>query len=138
MRRDRGVTILEALTLVVALVVVAAVTIPLWRTHELRTHREAAMKVLLAIQAEQDRHFGEHARYAPLNQLKTRLAIAGYTFEVQRGEDQLSYVATAKVVPLAGQTPDARCARLSVDQHGRHFATNESGQDSTADCWERK
>ena len=44
--------------------------------------------------------------------------------------------AHAEKVP--GQTFDARCAHLSVDQHGRHFATNESGEDSTADCWDRK
>jgi type IV pilus assembly protein PilE len=138
MRRDRGVTVLEALTLVVALVVIAAVAIPLWRTHELRSHREAAMKVLLVIQAEQDRHFGQHARYADSNQLHTRLAARGYTFEIERGADELSYVATARAVARTGEPPDARCARLSVDQHGRRFATNEAGDDSTADCWDRK
>lgn len=138
MRRDRGVTILEALTVVVALVVIAAVAIPLWRTHELRAHRETAMKVLLAIQAEQDRHFGAHARYAGSSQLETRLAASGYTFEIELGADELSYVATALAVARTGEPPDARCARLSVDQHGRRFATNQSGEDSTADCWERK
>jgi type IV pilus assembly protein PilE len=137
-RRHRGVTILEALTVVVAVVVIAAVAIPLWRTHGLRSHREVAMKVLLAIQAEQDRHFGEHARYAASNQLQTRLTARGYTFEIERGADELSYVATARAVARTGEPPDARCARLSVDQHGRRFATNESGEDSTADCWERK
>ncbi|HUQ08829.1 MAG TPA: hypothetical protein VM146_00840 [Steroidobacteraceae bacterium] len=129
---------LEVLTLLVALVVIAAVAIPMWRTHELRTQREVAMKVLLAIQAEQDRFFGEHARYAPSSGLKTRLAVTGYTFGIERGQDELSYVATAQVATRAGLTPDTRCARLSIDQHGRRFATTESGEDSTADCWDRK
>jgi hypothetical protein len=96
------------------------------------------MKVLLAVQAEQDRHFGEHAHYAASDQLKTRLALVGYTFEIQRAADELSYVATAIAIVRNGEPPDARCARLSIDQHGRRFATNDSGEDSTADCWERK
>jgi type IV pilus assembly protein PilE len=69
MRRARGLTLVEILTLVVALVVIAAVAIPLWRVHVLHEKRSEAMKTLLEIQAAQDRHFGEHARYAGAGEL---------------------------------------------------------------------
>ena len=46
MRRSSGLTLIEILTLVVALVVIVAVAIPLWRTHELREQRQRAIQVL--------------------------------------------------------------------------------------------
>jgi type IV pilus assembly protein PilE len=135
---ESGVTFIEILTMLVAMVVVAAVAIPLWRTHELRSQRREAMDALLAIQSAQDRHFGRHARYAEAPELDLQPAPPHYTLAVERGADQLSYVARARVRRLPGITFDARCAELGVDQHGRRFAVNESGEDSTADCWERK
>lgn len=138
MRRDSGVTVVEILTAIVVLVVIAAVAIPLWRTGELRSHRKVAMDALMAIQAAQDRHFGEHARYAELAQLGTQPVAADYRLELERGRDELTYVATARVIRMAGATFDSRCQELGIDQHGRRFAHDESGADSTADCWDRK
>lgn len=138
MRREPGVTVVEILTIIVVLVVIAAVAIPLWRTRELRAHREATMDALLAIQVAQDRHFGKHARYAELAQLEAPPAAADYLLELKRGSDELTYVATAHAIRKAGATFDARCQELGIDQHGRRFARDESGEDSTADCWDRK
>jgi hypothetical protein len=58
---------------------------------------------------------------------------------VNLSNDQLAYVATAitRVDRITGNA-DARCARMSIDQHGRRSATDSSGEDSTADCWNRK
>jgi type IV pilus assembly protein PilE len=138
MRRDSGVTLIEILTVVVALVVVIAVAIPLWRTHRLREQRQEAIDVLLAIQTAQDNHFGAHARYADAHHLEVVLEAAQYTFEVTLGDDELAYVATA--ITRAGITgnADGRCTKMSIDQHGRRSATDSTGEDSTADCWNRK
>ena len=137
-RPECGITLIEILTILVALVVVAAVAIPLWRTHELRSQRREAMDALLAIQSAQDRHFGRHARYAEAVPLGLKPAPALYSLEVKRSEDQLSYVATARAQRVPGLTFDSRCAELGIDQHGRRYAVDESGEDSTGDCWERK
>jgi Tfp pilus assembly protein PilE len=137
MRRAPGLTLIEILTVLVALTVVVAVAIPLWRTHELRTQRQSAMKVLRAIQTAQDRHFADQARYSDLEHLKVDLGKTRYTFEVKTSGDELAYVATA-LATRREHAFDARCARLSIDQHGRHFAADDAGEDSTADCWDRK
>lgn len=138
MRRDSGVTLIEILTVVVALVVVTAIAIPLWRTHQLRERRQEAIAVLLAIQTAQDRHFGAHARYADASQLEVVRETAEYTVELALSDDQLAYVAAAITrVGLTGNT-DARCTRMTIDQHGRRSASDSSGEDSTADCWNRK
>lgn len=139
MRRGSGVTLIEMLTVVVGLVVVIAVAIPLWRTHQLREGRQEAMKVLRAIQAAEDQHFGAHARYTDVAHLEVKLEAAQYTFEVKPSDDELAYVATAiaRDEKITGAS-DARCTRMSIDQHGRRSATDSSGEDSTADCWDRK
>jgi Tfp pilus assembly protein PilE len=135
MRRDSGLTLIETLTVLVALVVIAAAAIPLWRTRELRAHRQVAVEALSEIQAAQDRHFAKHARYAELAQLGTGPAAANYTLEIEVGDDKLTYLATARVNRIAGNILDSRCPEMGVDQHGRRFAHDASGQDSTEDCW---
>ncbi len=140
MHRESGVTLIEILTIAVALVVIIAVAIPLWRTHELRAQRARAIQVLRSVQAAQDRYFGAHARYADVTQLG--VAARGAATMVSKcglAPDQLAYVATASAWrnAIAG-TVDARCSRMSIDQHGRRSATDSSGEDSTGDCWDRK
>lgn len=135
MRRDSGVTLIEILTVVVVLMVATAVAIPLWRTHELRAQRRTAIDALLAIQAEQDRHFGRNAHYAELGQLEHPPTASSWRFELHRSVDQLSYVATARAVNANGIASDARCAEISIDQHGRKSARDDQGVDRGADCW---
>jgi type IV pilus assembly protein PilE len=139
MRRSAGLTLIEILTLVVALVVIVAVTIPLWRTHELRAQRKQAIQVLQDVQSAQDRYFGAHAQYADAAHLGVALEAPHYGFEVTLSDDRLAYVASAIASKGAiGGTADARCSRLSIDQHGRRSAADSAGDDSTADCWKRK
>ena len=67
-------TITEMLTALVVVVVIAAVAVPMWRTHELRIRRQDAIDALLAVQAAQDEYFGKHARYADEAQLRAQRA----------------------------------------------------------------
>ena len=60
----RGFTLAEMLTALVVVVIVTAVAVPMWRNHQLRIRRADAIGALLALQAEQDRFFGQNARYA--------------------------------------------------------------------------
>jgi type IV pilus assembly protein PilE len=138
MRRDSGLTLIEILTVLVVLVVIAAVAIPLWHTRELREHRQVARDALLAIQAGQDRHFASHARYADLAQLGIAPVAAYYRLEIDLSDDELTYLATARVINGAGAANDSRCPEMGIDQHGRRFAHDDSGGDSTGDCWHRK
>ena len=138
-------TIRELLTAVVVVVVLAAVAVPMWRTHQLRIRREDAAEGLRKIQRAQDDYFGKHARYA--NEGELRLSGADpkpekmlsprgyYQISLRRSEDELTYTATARVVPLEGQTEDTRCVELRIDQNGRRFAVDAAGEDRSADCW---
>jgi type IV pilus assembly protein PilE len=144
-RREDGLTLIEVLTIVVALIVVIAVAIPLWRTHELRTRRADAIEALLAVQSAQDRHFADHARYADGRHahlappaglgLSASSPRGHYTVVIERASDELGYVAIARTQSRGPGASDARCLEMRVDQHGRRSAISADGEDSSADCW---
>jgi Tfp pilus assembly protein PilE len=130
----------EVLTVLVALTVLAAISVSMWRSHQLH-----AIEALLALQAAQDRYFGEHARYAGEKQL-TAEAPGGlgirpvsergfFQISAHNSEDDLGYWATARAIEREGQSPDTRCVELRIDQNGRRFAIDAQGVDRSADCW---
>jgi type IV pilus assembly protein PilE len=143
--RTSGFTLSELLTALVVLVVLIAIGIPMWRTHELRVRRDDAMKSLLALQEAQDRYFGRFARYADETQLAanspagTGVATTSkrghYRIEVRVSADGFGYWASAHPIPIEGSRADARCAELRIDQNGRKFAVDADGVDRSADCW---
>lgn len=136
---------MEVLTVLVTVVVLAAVAIPLWRNHLLRVRRADAMATLNAIQAEQDRFFGRDARYAGSAALARqppdglglgpKSAQGYYEIELRTDTDGLAYRAIARVIPQAGQSQDQRCVLMSIDQSGIRRAEDASGADRSADCW---
>ena len=145
--RERGLTLVEVLTGVVALVVIVAVAIPMWRTHQLKVRRGEAIDALLAVQAAQDRYFATHARYADWSQapvappqglgLRAASEHNAYSIHVERAGDELGYVAIARATDQGAASGDPRCRELRLDQHGRRSAFNSDGEDSSADCWNR-
>jgi Tfp pilus assembly protein PilE len=144
-RMHRGFTTSEVLTLLVALTVLAAIAISMWRSHELRVRRQDAIEALLALQAAQDGYFGEHARYADEIQLAAEppeglgikpVSRRGYfRISARNSEDNLGYWATARAIDREGQSPDERCVELRIDQNGRRAAVDADGADRSADCW---
>jgi prepilin-type N-terminal cleavage/methylation domain-containing protein len=141
----RGFTLTEIVTALIVATVLAAVSAVLWRSHALRTRRGDAVQALLALQAAQDRYFGEHARYASETLLGTappaglginaRSRLGHYAITVRNSEDNLGYWATARVIPRAEETKDPRCVEMRIDQNGRRFAVDAAGEDRSADCW---
>ena len=140
-----GFTLSEVFTFVVALIVIAAVAMPMWRTHELRTRRDDAIESLLAVQSAQDQYFGTHARYATDAQLganppagsglKPISARGFYQITVSNSGDDLGYLAIARARVLDGKRADTRCVEMRIDQNGRRFAIDAEGVDRSADCW---
>lgn len=143
--RPRGFTLSEVLTVLVALTVLAAIAISMWRSHELSVRRKDAIEALLSVQAAQDRYFGKHARYADDAQLAAEpprgLGIKPvsrrgfFQISARNSEDDLGYWATARAIDRDGEFPDTRCVELRIDQNGRRFAVDSKGVDRSADCW---
>jgi type IV pilus assembly protein PilE len=138
------ITAKEALTAIVVLVVIAAIAVPMWRTHRLRTHRQDAVDSLHALQTAQDDYFGKNARYANEAQLRAAApralsarSLSGrgyYQLTLQKSADDLTYSAIARIIPMEGEM-DTRCVELRIDQNGRRYAVDAEGVDRSADCW---
>jgi len=141
----RGFTLMEMLTVLVALVVLGAIAVPMWRNHLLRVRRADAMLALTAVQAEQDRFFGRDARYARTDALAkkppeglglgAKSAQGYYEIELRTDADGLGYRAIARALARTGQTEDARCIEMSIDQNGIRRAQDSGGADRSADFW---
>jgi type IV pilus assembly protein PilE len=140
-----GFTLLEALTALVIVGVLAAIAVPSWRSHLLKARRADAIAALIAVQKAQDQYFGRHARYA----VATQLAVAPpdglgleatsanglYGIALETSADGLDYRATARALTQQGQSADTRCAEFSIDHNGQRRATDAGGTDRSADCW---
>ncbi|HET9473297.1 MAG TPA: type IV pilin protein [Steroidobacteraceae bacterium] len=143
--RRRGFTLAEVLTALIVVAVLAAIAIPTWRNHLLRVRRAEAISALTALQAEQDRYFGIHARYADSAALSRKppeglgrpaTSERGfYGIELHTADDGLSYTATARSLARPGDAPDTRCVQLSIDHVGIRRAQDAGGTDRSADCW---
>jgi Tfp pilus assembly protein PilE len=144
-RRITEFTLSEAITALVVLVVIIAIAMPIWRTHQLRVRRQDAIDALRAVQIAQDNYFGKHARYANESQLResSPQALAKnvssprgyYQITLSKSDDELNYSAAARTRPLDGETADTRCVEFRIDQNGRRFAVDAVGEDRSADCW---
>jgi type IV pilus assembly protein PilE len=142
---DSGFTWLEVLTALAVVGVLAAIAIPSWRTHLLRARRGDAAAALVELQRAQDTFFGRHARYADATRLTSPppdgLGLPGvsargyYRIGMTTDADGLGYTATARILAASGQSDDTRCVALSIDHLGQRRATDEDGNDRTADCW---
>ena len=141
----RGFTVMEVLTALVVIAVLAAIAVPMWRTHLLRVRRAEARDALTALQAAQDRYFGRHARYATGAQLATpapgglglspTTAHGLYAVSLETSADGLSWRGTARAIANAGQDADDRCASFGIDHVAQMSAADSSGADRSADCW---
>jgi len=146
LRRARGVTLAELVTVMVVLTVLTAIAIPTWQTHRLRVRRTEAIEALTSIQTAQDQFFGRNARYADATQLalpapeglgrSDKSANGHYRVELRTDKDGLGYLATARPTSDSGQSADERCAAFSIDHNGRQRAADAAGADRSADCWQ--
>src|SRR4051794_12598136 len=102
----KRLTLTEALTALVVLVVISAISVTMWRTHQLRVRRHDAIEALRAVQSAQDEYFGTHARYADEAQLgasapkalsqAAKSARGYYRLTLLKSTDDLTYSAVAR------------------------------------------
>ncbi len=141
----RGFTLIEILTAMVVVGILAAIAIPSWRSHLLKSRRNDARSALIAMQKAQDEYFGRHARYAGSAQL-TSAAPAGlgqqelspngyYRISLETNADGLGYRVIARAASGEGQADDARCLEFSLDHNGQRRARDSAGADRSQDCW---
>jgi len=142
-RRQRGVTLIELMTVVVIIAVLATIAIPTYRRYLIRSQRSEAKIALLQLQTAQEKFYLQNNSYvdngniatAPSNGLgisavtetgKYTLAITAY------GAAGQSYTATATPRAGGGQTDDKECTTYTITDRGTKGST---GSATTQTCW---
>jgi len=142
--RERGVTLLELMTVVVVLGILAAIAIPSYRSYLIRAQRSDATSALLRVAAAQEKFYLQNNRYATDDELDkgppAGLGITGsehgyYQLALDDAVDNtLAFTATATPVVGGAQATDNDCTSFSIDQTGKRGAL-KTDTDNTPNCW---
>jgi type IV pilus assembly protein PilE len=142
--RQRGVTLLELMTVIMIIGVLSAIAIPSYRSYLMRAQRSDATAALLRVAQAQEKFYLQNNRYATNAQLAlgppAGLGIVGtehgfYTLGLASTDTTLDFTATATPVGTGPQSKDAACATFTINQQGTRGAKNSASTDKTDTCW---
>lgn len=139
-RQQRGVTLMELLTVIVIIAILASIAIPTYRNYLLRSQRVEAKTSLLQLQAAQEKFYLNGNAYtdAVADAPPDGLGLTGssetgkYDITVVLGDGGQSYTATAAPAAGGGQEDDEFCGSLTLTDTGVRGIT---GTGTAAQCW---
>ena len=139
--RQAGVTLIELLTVVVVLGILASIAVPSYRSYLVRTNRTDAKSALMQVQAAEEKYFLQYNKYtydltsaAPTGLGMSDLTANGYyTLSVkQRDKDEGGFIITATPTAQGGQSSDDKCGYFTIDDRG---ARGVQVAANAATCW---
>jgi type IV pilus assembly protein PilE len=137
--RQAGVTLVELMTVVVVIAVLAGIAIPSYRAYLLRANRSDAKASLLQLQAAQEKFYLSNSAYTtkvkdapPAGLGMTDITQHGY-YQLTVVSDGQSYTATAAPIAGAGQSDDNACGSFSLTDTG--VRTVSAPGANTQTCW---
>jgi type IV pilus assembly protein PilE len=139
--RQRGITLMELLTVIVVIAILASVAIPTYRNYLLRTQRAEGKTALLQLQAAQEKFYLNRNSYtaAVTAASPAGLGLLGtsetnkYDISVELVNDGQGYIAKATPAVGGGQEDDTRCGTLTISDTGVRGI--EGGTGEAEECW---
>lgn len=143
--RERGVTLLELMAVVVIVAVLASIAIPSYRGYLLRAQRTDATAALLRVAAAQEKFYLQNNRYAANSELPTAPPAGLGIPKTERGYYTLAlddtknntteFLATATPTTGGAQSKDKDCVSFTINQAGTRTAKNNGGSANNEACW---
>ena len=141
--KNRGVTLVELLTVIVIIAILSSIAVPTYRSYVLRAQRTEATATLVRVQAAQEKFFAQNNIYAadlaaaPPAGLGVPAVTASnyYDVTVELLEEGSGYRLTASPRAGGGQYEDDKCREFTVDHNGLKAAKDNNGRDNTRECW---
>lgn len=146
LKRQRGMTLMELLTVVVVIGILASIAIPSYRRYLMRAQRSDATTTLLRLATAQEKHYLQYGTYVTTaSALGNSHASGGvgvpttsergfYTLSIT-DNGGLGYLATATPVAGGGQATDTTCASFTITESGTKRAYNSASADKTSECF---
>jgi type IV pilus assembly protein PilE len=135
-KKNSGVTLMELLTVMVIVGILAAIAIPSYRSYNIRANRADAKTALLATAGALERCFTRFNSYDPDDGcavvLPTTSSEGLYT--ISGAPTATTFVLTATPVAGKGQDDDAKCANFTLDNANTKGVT---GTLPARECWSR-
>lgn len=133
-RKQRGITLIELMTVLVIVAILAAVAIPGYRQQMLRTNRTNAKTALTQTAQTLERCF---------TRTNTYVGCVALPFTTPEGNYQISEAAAAtattfslQAVPQGTQTDDTQCATFTLNQANARAVTGSLSA-TPNQCWSR-
>jgi type IV pilus assembly protein PilE len=139
-----GVTLMELLTVMVIVGILAGIAIPSYRNYLIRAQRSDATAALLRLAAAQEKFYLQNNRYASAAEVAlprpAGLGITGtehgyYALVVASNNAASDFTATATAVAGGAQATDSDCATFTINEQGQRTALNSSNAVNTERCW---
>jgi len=144
--RQRGMTLIELVVVIMIVGILAAVAIPSYRSYVLRSQRSDAKDALLVIATAQEKHYLQCNSYATGIAAATD-CVAGdlqgtadskngwYSITLPMAGDATAFSVTITADAGDSQAQDLECQSFTVTSAGVRTADDDGGNDNTAECW---
>ncbi len=134
--RQRGVTLMELMIVVLIVGILAAVGYPSYREYSMRSARSEGRSALLAVASRQEQFFLDNKAYAddladlgmPGNTEHDKYQI---TVDAETADCPILSCYALTATPLGRQLDDTVCGNLTLNSNGTRSATG----DEPAGCW---
>ncbi len=141
--RNRGVTLVELLMVIVIIGILSSIAVPTYRSYVLRAQRTEATATLLRVQAAEEKSFAQNNIYAadltaapPAGLGIPAITASGYyDLRAELLEEGSGYRIVASPRAGGGQRDDDKCSSFTVDHNGLKTASDVNGRDTTRECW---
>ncbi len=145
MNKQRGVTLIELIVVVVIIGILASVAIPSYRNYVMRSQRADAKDALLSLATAQEKFYLQCNSYGLNLAAASDCAGSDVAFPAasKRGWYQMAIVAadavgfTVSATAVAGgnQFSDVTCRTFVINNQGIRTAASDGAVDTSAECW---
>jgi type IV pilus assembly protein PilE len=139
-RHSNGITLIELMVVVVIVAILAAIAYPSYRQQVIRSNRTEAKVALMGNSQALEKCF---TRYMAYNNFASCAAAEQFEDGGSAPTPDGNYIITAtfptsdsfrlRATPQGGQTADAQCMTLTLNERGEQNIDGGSG--SARDCW---
>lgn len=143
--RQRGVTLIELMIVVIVIAILASIAVPSYRSYILRSHRSDATAELLRVRTNQEKFFLQNNAFSaaiapacpadPGSAPRTENGYYVLCVDLPDPDAVSPFSFRVTAAAIGGQLDDQECRSFAINDRGQRSAEDAGGADTTARCW---